>query len=96
MKRTASYLPLGVLVLHILLVSAKSLPGGAYETSLESSEGLKEVEKSLNKTLGLLSKQGLRIPHSNCGSELQSEVHHGPSHKYKATVDDNADSINSF
>ena len=66
MKRTASYLPLGVLVLHILLASAKSLTGGAYEISLESSEGLKEVEKSLNKTLGLLSKQGLRIPYSSC------------------------------
>ena len=66
MKRTASYLPLGVLVLHILLASAKSLTGGAYEVSLESSEGLKEVEKSLNKTLGLLSKQGLRIPYSSC------------------------------
>ena len=65
MKRTASHLPLGVLVLHILLASAKSLTGGAYEISLESSEGLKEVEKSLNKTLGLLSKQGLRIPYSS-------------------------------
>ena len=84
MKRTASYLPLGVLVLHILLASAKSLTGGAYEISLESSEGLKEVEKSLNKTLGLLSKQGLRIPYSSRWSELGSEVHHRPPHKCEA------------
>ena len=86
----------GVVLTLTRMVSSKKIGRLTSEIILFRNPFFFKYEIVMFDKVGLLSKQGLRIPHSNCGSELQSEVHHGPSHKYKATVDDNADSINSF
>ena len=86
----------GVVLTSTRMVSSKKIGRLTSEIILFRNPFFLKYEIVMFDKVGLLSKQGLRIPHSNCGSELQSEVHHGPSNKYKATVDDNADSINSF